>query len=338
VHCSPASDTCFGGIQLVSPKFLSTGEDSTKPPKAVPAAGLTSPLSSMVHSMNLELFDSKEIRSPVVKLQISNMSVSVSSESVEFASPSAGPVQRAPTSVLQSERYTISESPEDGSGRSTLSSAFKSSTKTNRVAYKLSSGKKSMSKTQRLYSKSFLPNKQVLSPEDCPTVSRCLNPNHGILSILLVDMRNKIFEVVACDVNRETTVGDVLAKARSMATDPALSEQKYVSFCYGMQEFGAPMLPVHVVIDWEKHRTRPLVVAVPMGATAHEMQSVKRVLWKNPKLRDWWTQHDPFQPKRKDDKVKRKAVVEPKKELTPSQLRVVEPEKELIASQVRFEL
>lgn len=302
----PGGDTCFGGIQLVSPKFFNNSEKSTKPAKGPPASFM-SPLSSMVHPMNLELFDIKSNRSSIAK-QVSNRSMSSSSESGDKMSVSFNPVQRAPTSVLQSEHFKITEAPDKESRRSGLASSFRSSTKTNRVAYNLSSGKKAMSKTQQVYSKSFLPSKPLLNPEDIPVSTRQVNTNHGTLSILLVDMRNKIFEVVTCDVNRETTVGDVLAKARSLATDPALSEQKYVSFCYGEQEFGAPMLPVHVVVDWEKHKTRPLVVAVPTGATSAEMRSVKRVLWKNPKMRGWWKQQDPFQPAPKKEKSARRAV------------------------------
>lgn len=60
------------------------------------------------------------------------------------------------------------------------------------------------------------------------------------------------------DVYCDTTVGDVLAKARAAATDPALSEQKYISLCKVRQEIAAPMLPVNLLIDWTKNKTAPL--------------------------------------------------------------------------------
>lgn len=293
-HGPPAEDQCFGGIQLVSPKFFTGNEKPTKPAQSLPTS-IMSPLASMVHPMDLKLFDAEPRKTPAAK-KPRTWSLSSESESDERASVSSGPASRVETGVLQTDQYTISESPDTEGRRSNLASSFRSSTKGNRVAYNLSSGKKSMSKTERVYSQSFLPNRPLLSPADLPVPSRRANVDHGTLTVLLVEMQSKIFEVVAVDVQRDTTVGDVLAKARSTASDPALSEQKYVSFCYGLQEFGAPMLPVKVVIDWEKHKTRPLVVAVPAGSTAAAMQSVKRVLWKNPKMRVWWKQQDPFQP------------------------------------------
>lgn len=292
-NAEPMDSGVFGSFQLM---HLNSCEKSTTSPKN-PLPSFVSPLASLVHPMNLDLFDSKSEVMPVVKPS-SDRSMSSWSEQDDKESVASCPVQRLPSSILKSEQYTISES-DDVNRRRNLASSFLSTTKGNRVAYNLSSGKKAMSKTQRVYSKSYLPSKPLLSPKDIPVSTRPVTMNHhgSTLSILLVDMKHKIFEVVTVDVNRETTIGDVLAKARSIATDPALSEQKYLSFCYGDQEFGAPMLPVNVVIDWKKHKTRPLVVAVPVGTTAVEMRSVKRVLWKNPKMKSWWQQQDPFQPK-----------------------------------------
>jgi hypothetical protein len=288
----PLVDRCFGGIQLLTPRFFTTGEQATNPAAVaapVRASAAPSPLSSIVHHMDLDLFSGKLKRSKSTKQPNSE----ASGEDNNGASSS--PVKGVRQSMLQSDQIAL-----DGENRrANLSSSFRSSTKSSRVAYSLASGKKSMSKVQRVYSKSYLPlpNKRISSqPKEEQSLNRPDRTSHGSLCVLLADLGSKIFEVVPCDVNRETTVGDVLSKARSMATDPALSEQKYVSFCYGNQEFGAPMLPVSVMIDWDKHKTRPLVVAVPMGSTAAEMQSVKRVLWKNPKLKEWWGQRDPFSP------------------------------------------
>lgn len=298
-NTKPSSgDNCFGSIQLVSPKFFNTDEKPIAPKEVQPTA-VMSPLSSMVHPMNLALFDSKDIDRSLKRREEKKMF-----ENDNSGSPNR--VDRIPTSILTSieQDYALSD---NDNRRSNLATSFKSSTKANRIAYHIADGKKSMSKTELMYSKSFLPKEQVHNPKgsrfksSSSTRSSSKAVDRGSLAILLADVKSRIFEVVAIDIQQDTSVGDVLSKARTSATDPALSEQKYISFCYGTQEFGAPMLPVNLVIDWEKHKTRPLVVAVPVGSTASEMQSVKRVLWKNPKLRDWWKQDDPFVPKFKKE-------------------------------------
>jgi hypothetical protein len=299
-------DNCFGSIQLVSPKFFHSDEKPSVIKEEQPKP-VMSPLSSMVHPMNLALFDSNDIDRSIQRREEKKMA-----ESNKNASPNR--VDRVPTSILTSieQDYALTDS---DNRRSNLATSFKSSTKTNRIAYHISDGRKSMTKTERVYSKSFLPKEQIQNPQSSyfksssSTRSSSKTVNRSSLAILLADVKSKIFEVVAIDIQQDTSVGDVLSKARTSATDPALSEQKYVSFCYGTQEFGAPMLPVNLVIDWEKHKTRPLVVAVPVGSTASEMQSVKRVLWKNPKLRDWWKQDDPFVPKFKKDVVPLESII-----------------------------
>jgi hypothetical protein len=288
---SQDQESCFGGIQLISPTFFNTQPkpaEKTTVPSPAPAM---SPLSSMVHPMNLSLFNPKDLTAISRKKKTTDGGVDKCLEAPK-------PVDRLPASILKSEERSF-DLMDSENRRSNLATSFRSSTKTNRLAYHLSSGKKSMSKSERVYSKSYLPaNHQLHSAFSASMPPSSRSPSiRGSLAILLVDIVSKIFEVVSIDIQQDTSVGDVLGKARTSATDPALSEQKYVSFCYGDQEFGAPMLPVNLVIDWEKHKTRPLVVAVPVGSTAYEMQSVKRVLWKNPKLRDWWKQEDPFMPK-----------------------------------------
>ena len=301
-----SGDNCFGSIQLVSPKFFNTDEKPVAPRDVQPTA-VMSPLSSMVHPMNLALFDSNDIDRSIKRREEKKLS-----ETNKSGSPNR--VDRIPTSILASIEQDYALAAND-SRRSNLATSFKSSTKANRIAYHISDGKKSMSKTDRVYSKSFLPKEQVQNPASSyfKSSSRSASKavNRGSLAILLADVKSKIFEVVSIDIQQDTSVGDVLSKARTCATDPALSEQKYISFCYGTQEFGAPMLPVNLVIDWEKHKTRPLVVAVPVGSTGSEMQSVKRVLWKNPKLRDWWKQDDPFLPKVKKEVVESTSTAPP---------------------------
>lgn len=302
LQCKTTVGDCFGGIQLLTPTFFDGCEKTIVPDATTATSSLDimSPLSSMVHHIDLDLFDDQQEQAPT-----KNRNASITeSDALEAESRAVKGVRN---SILRSEQITV----DNENRRTNISSSFRSSSKSNRVAYSLSSGKKSMTKIQRVYSVSFLPRRRLsTSPQESIPASIDTVTRPGSLSVLLVNMARKNFEIVPCDVNRETTVGDVLSKARSMATDSALSEQKYVSFCYGDQEFGAPMLPVHVLIDWEKHKTRPLVVAVPMGSTAAEMQSVKRVLWKNPKLKEWWNQEDPFQPPMKTENTQRRSSSE----------------------------
>ena len=294
------TSSCFGSIQFVSPKLFEEGESkAVQAPEAKSTPqrdSLMSPLSSMVHPMDLKLFVFTGMNA-----DMDDSFSSVGSESVADDSIASCPVERSPCSVFLSDQHSISGT-ETKNRRSNLSSSFRSSTKSNRVAYRLGSGKKSMSPTDRIYSKSFLPSKPVLNPADLPSTRKRVT-NDRSLSILLVEMSQKIFEIVSVDIFADTTVGDALAKARSVATDPALSEQKYVSICYGSQDFGAPMLPVSLLIDWNRHKTRPLAVAVPTGHSAAEMQAVKRVLSKNPRIQRWWRQQDPFHPRAKHVEV-----------------------------------
>lgn len=148
-----------------------------------------------------------------------------------------------------------------------------------------------MSKEQRVYSKAFLP-KSLLPEFSKPKKTT----NNHILSVLLAHIEQHVFEVIAidCFYKDDCTIGDVLSKARASATDPALSEQKYVSLVFGRQEFAAPMLPIHVAVDFRV--SHPLALAVPEGSTGTELQAIQRVLWKNPKMKRWWNVEDPFQP------------------------------------------
>jgi hypothetical protein len=125
------------------------------------------------------------------------------------------------------------------------------------------------------------------------------------IGVLLIEPTMKIFEVVFLeDLNvQETTVGEVLAKVRANAVDPTLSEQKYNSLCNEDQELAAPMLPVDyllsntVSVDSSQNTNEtPLLVAVPIGCTACEMQAIKKILWSNPKTARWWDQKDPTRP------------------------------------------
>jgi hypothetical protein len=142
------------------------------------------------------------------------------------------------------------------------------------------------------------------------------NNNNSILSVLLVHVQQHIFEVIAmdCYYKDDCAVRDVLSKARSSATDPALSEQKYISLVYDQQEFAAPMLKIHAAVNFRCHNTnnnnhhhhsgeqqqqqrrQPLAIAVPEGSNRAQVQYIKKILWRNPKMKRWWNVRDPFQP------------------------------------------
>lgn len=189
---TPEKDaTCFGGVKLVSPRlFDGSDKRSSIKSEASKGSSLFSPLSSIVHSIDPELFEDKTSTSPV-KQSDASVSSSVGSESA-LASVASCPVYRSPGSVLRSDQYTISgtssssSTTQDRRRRSTLSSAFKSSTKSNRVAYSLSSGKKGMSKSEKLYTKSFLPNKPLVrSSSASASLPRCLENDHTLFVLLV---------------------------------------------------------------------------------------------------------------------------------------------------------
>jgi hypothetical protein len=292
---SQTENTCFGGLQLVTTsEFEELKEENVAGRKEPSTPSLTSPLSSMVFFMDLDLYVDKT-KTPVYK----DCDVSVASDASDnfsMDSVASAPVHRNPGRLLNSEKYII-EGIHSNDRRSRLSSSFISSTRTGRAAYSLSAGKKAMSKSEIALVKSYLPQKPFLEISGRPNLSKKRSAVDRSLYVLLVETSHKIFEVVKVNLDKDTKVGDVLAKARAAATDPALSEQKYTSLCKAGQEFAAPMLPVNLLIDWSRNKSSPLVVAVPVGSSAAEMQMIKHVLWQNPKLKRWWKQKDPFQPR-----------------------------------------
>jgi hypothetical protein len=430
---------CFGGIQLISTShfhpIVSTRDGdvdvannyndagsvmSESSRKSTSTSTITksyaakkvasSPLASLIHPMNRELFGMS--KTPDMKVDTSNDGNNDSSHhrrslfsassirSIDTTNISApeqrmrnddyniiSPLMRSPTRCspmtpasmdmsssphLNTEKYTIVGKSPTSESRSRLASSFRSSSMQQqdsgdrtkgRVTYNLSSGKKSMSKEERVRVQSLLPKRPILTAEDCasyqnerkerdddedksPTfqlneskqrLSQLSSPmsissgsikhrgqQNQTIAILLIEPQLKIFEVVFLDdLNlREATVGDALAKARANAIDPTLSEQKYNSLCNENQELAAPMLPVDFLLSNISDRAKTeksnnidmgnsdnttnngsihgatLLVAVPVGSTATEMQSIKTILWKNPKTARWWDQQDPLRPTR----------------------------------------
>lgn len=327
-------EKCFQNILLVSPMFFDTLKEATAKEKGqeahqqtvvAPAPPFSPSLSTMVHSMDIELFETSP-ESAFTRQNAENaMDCSVSFSS---AGSLKSPTTRRSGTILQTEHYTLASASAKGGKlekiRRKLASSFRSkaSGTKNRVAYSLSKGKGGMSKKSLRDSQSLLPAMPLLSEREqresstSPIPRSLMYVRDLALSILLLHPVLRIFEIVVVDVMNDTTVGDVLSKARANAMDESLSAQKYVSLCNRTQELAAPMLPVSLLVPGDRSKERRgapssnggddclcrremegrLLVAVPECSTAVACQSIRRVLWKNPKVQRWWNQSDPFHP------------------------------------------
>jgi hypothetical protein len=90
------------------------------------------------------------------------------------------------------------------------------------------------------------------------------------------------------------TVGDVLAKVRTNASDPVLAAQKYASLLSSTIEFSAPMLPLSLLLD--RNDTKPLLTALPPGTGPDECRRITTILMGHPTLQRFWANEDPFEP------------------------------------------
>jgi hypothetical protein len=325
---SPSATNKHSHLNLAEILLSPDNDNNSKnKPQSQQRDNLMSPLSAMVHPINLELFQNDDIGHDDNDDDGRHLDESFASSlattttdnnnNCDNWSVSSCPVSRRLSDMIPSGDRSV--------GSCRTSSSFRSSSIAGgRVRYSLSTGKRSMSKAQRQYSKDFLP-KSLLVGLPPPAVEKerlprsrtgaaaarsnknkhSNNNNNNTLSVLLVDVQQHIFEVIAvdCYYKDDCTVGDVLSKARASATDPALSEQKYISLVYGQQEFAAPMLKIHAAVDFTinpDHTSRPLALAVPEGSNARQVQYIKMILWKNPKMKRWWNVEDPFMPIRMD--------------------------------------
>jgi hypothetical protein len=138
-------------------------------------------------------------------------------------------------------------------------------------------------------------------------------------SILLIKPELKIFEIVSVPVTRQTNVRNVLDYVKQAAVDPRLAELSYVGLCIDREEVSndqhlvlAKMsndlqttdssppqdrIPRMVASErnsregeefLKREMERQLWVAIPHGSTARDCQSIRRLLWRNPKLQSWW--------------------------------------------------
>ena len=280
---------------------------ASPPPKQVneqkmeqePQQPLFSPLSSMVHSIDLSLFQNNN--DPHM-----DESFSTIESYSDVRSVASCPIAFNEEPLLRGESYSFDDNDGTSNARRALSSSFRSS-QSRRVAYSLHSGKRSMTQAERLYSKALLPKRLDVTGGKGDKKEYPYKNDPNTVSVLLAHVQEHVFEVVAVHVYPDTTVGDVLSQARSNATDPVLAAQTYTSLCVGRHEYAAPMLPLHIVAH-----TGRLVTAVPEHVTAKTMQAVQTVLFRNPKLRQWWKQQQPVEHQRKKRRPARPVSVEPR--------------------------
>lgn len=359
---------CFDRVQLVSAAFFQSPaaigkvEEEEETQNAASSANKSAlSLLDLIHPMDPELFrEDKNSPSPKHRQSSGPEIMNDSSDaSLYYSAASHCSNNRSPSEVFNFDQYTIEHDKDHRASR--LSSSFRSSTHKNRVLYSLSSGKRGMTLSQKLYSKSYLPptrpalqvrvDPPAVTPDnkDNTSVSTNTSPTSGCsseeerdqtfvsprshcrltdttLHILLVEISQKIFEIVQVDhTTRETTVGDVLSRARVQATDPLLSQQTYVSLCNANHELAAPMLPVNLMVVNETNTTNKfspctgsetsprasekmlqkydereqkesvddpsmgrLLVAVPEGSSASQVRRVQKALWKHPRVQRWW--------------------------------------------------
>jgi len=351
------------GVKLVSPAFFD------EPAHEHRADTLHTPgkstLASMIHPMSPDLFftPAADYTRRYTSEDDSEPSVGVENDDSARKVASPGGNQRVQTNLFPAHEYR--EQPPlsslnqhaNSQGHSKLGRAFKSSARdATPICYKLSTGKKGMSREHKMKSKSYLPHDPLLGSS---TPSKACTPlqlpakydvreserhstsdkpllvlypdSQTALSILLVDCKKKIFEIVAVEhVTSETTVGDVLSKARTQASDPRLSQQTYVSLCNSVNDLAAPMLPVNLIVNAghtddtgtetsfslneetakKAEALDPtlgrLLMAVPEGSSPSEVRAIQRALWSHPRVQRWWKRENRFSGQRRKYSSKEK--------------------------------
>lgn len=182
------------------------------------------------------------------------------------------------------------------SQRSKLASSFQSTKNRDRVAFLLSSGSAGWSQQEQELAKQLLPRGQLIQSTVTTTTSETTKKKRRTypetIYILLLEPSRKVFEVVPIDFVYDLTVGDVLAKARSKATDPGLAN-KYISICNNEQELAAPMLPIRHLLQ-KQSRRHAVLTAVPEGSNATQCRRISTILLQNPRIKNWLRKADPF--------------------------------------------
>lgn len=332
-------NTCFDSVQLFSPTYFACPKQSPASMESATTeerSSKSSNLSSMIHPMSSA---GLAVVTPSCDRKM-NTSSTPRAYTPDFCSPLPKPESKYSANNPYEQETSMENIPR---GSSKLQSAFKSSTVNDRIEYCLSTGKSGMTPQLRKQSRQLLPDdplKRVLqmkadenscvsdgqlrsgSPDETLTRSlKLATASKTTLSILLLECHQKIFEIVAVEhVTAETSVGDVLSRARAQATDPRLSLQTYVSLCNSVNEMAAMMLPVHLMMNANKTNTGilrkgrkhgettlkkydrleaasrrhgdpslgRLLVAVPEGSTAETVRQIQKALWSHPRIQRWW--------------------------------------------------
>lgn len=337
-----ANGKCFDNIHLLSPTYFDEVEERNEaliqPSVQAVNNKYKRSLSDMIHPMNRALFGNDVLDDSLDTSLVSEDNAVPQQQQKALAS-------RSPTSIVEMHRELLrleklDETVDNGSiisGKSKLSAFTSSTLQDQRIIYTLAMGKQGMSSEERATSKSLLlsssntvtPPQQVTVPtteitDSQPkqlTVDTDLSNDETTeihLSVLLVDMQRKVFEIVTVPHDAATTVGDILSQVRMAATDPSLASQTYISLCNDTQELAAHMLPVHLILHQRKtvsprqrHATTPvlrkyddkeqqqaatamqqegivLLLAVPEGSSAAAVRRIKQVLWTHPRIQKWW--------------------------------------------------
>ena len=240
--------------------------------------------------------------SSVSSLSTADYSVDSNYSRRSMASNASGTSASRRRSLQQLQIELNSLSSRQQQQRSRLASSFQSSLNKTRVSYRLESGRRSMTASDLEASKKLLPTAVSMDKPavDCESQSQ-QHPKKkkypSCIYILLLQPAKKLFEVVPIDFDRELTVGDVLCRVRTKATDSALATQNYVSLCNAEQELAAPMLHVRHLLS--RATNKCLLTAVPEGSNATICRKITHVLLQNPKIRRWLHQTNPFQMKQK---------------------------------------
>ena len=163
-----------------------------------------------------------------------------------------------------------------------------------RLFFRLGQKKGGMSEKDYLRLENFLPHDRVMYElkatsglydfQDEPPMNEDLE--NLTLRIWLTCPTEKIFEIVTVTLRAKMTVEEVLEEACSLALDPVLSEQQYVSLCNKKHEMvNSPKSVAPLVNGTSSSKRHLTLMAVPFGSTAALVRAIRRVLEKTDRVK-----------------------------------------------------
>ena len=114
------------------------------------------------------------------------------------------------------------------------------------------------------------------------------------LRVWLTCPSDKTFEIVTLTLKAGMTVKEVLEGACSLALDPVLSEQQYVSLCNSKNEIVTSTKPVQTLINVTPSKRYQTLLAVPFGSTAALVRAIRKALENTQPMKRWLNEPDPF--------------------------------------------